>query len=48
MKTDQKTDLIGVWTGCAFPTQETTVVFCEDGSGLYFYYQGSLEGSICR
>lgn len=33
--------IIGIWNGCAFPTQETTVIFFEDGKGLLFFYWGS-------
>lgn len=33
--------IIGIWNGCAFPTQETTVIFFEDGNGLLFFYWGS-------
>lgn len=33
--------MIGVWSGSEFPTQETTIVLCKDGHGLYFYYHGS-------
>ena len=33
--------LIGVWSGSAFPTQETTLVFCPGGQGLLFFHLGS-------
>lgn len=36
--------IIGIWSGSAFPTQETSVVFFEDGNGLLFFYWGS-QGS---
>ena len=37
--------ILGVWSGCAFPTQETTLIFCEDGRGLMFFYWGSCAES---
>lgn len=33
--------LIGTWTGNAFPTQETSIIFFKDGQGLLFFYLGS-------
>jgi|GEM_PF-6967873 len=33
--------LIGVWNGSAYPTQETTLALFGDGRGLLFYYHGS-------
>ena len=37
--------LTGVWSGNAFPTQETTLVFCKDRKGLMFFYWGSCAES---
>jgi hypothetical protein len=38
--------LIGIWRSCAFPTQETVVVFCLDGKGFLFFYWGSIGAPI--
>jgi hypothetical protein len=40
-ETPTREELIGIWNGSEFPTQETTIVICRDGRGLYFYYCGS-------
>lgn len=34
-------ELLGVWSGNAFPTQETDIIFFENGYGLMFFYWGS-------
>lgn len=38
--------LIGTWRGCAFPTQETILVFCPDGKGFLFFYWGSIGDPV--
>jgi hypothetical protein len=45
MSLKKSQEICGVWSGNAFPTQQTTVVFCKEGNGLYFYYHGSDENS---
>lgn len=34
-------ELVGVWSDCAHPLQETIVVLCPDGQGLFYFYWGS-------
>lgn len=33
--------LVGVWSGCPYPTMEVELVFCPCGRGLLFFYWGS-------
>lgn len=33
--------LLGVWSGCPYPTMEVELVFCPCGRGLLFFYWGS-------
>ena len=40
--------LIGKWSGQAFPTQSTSVTFCPEGNGLFYFYWGSCVESPFR